>query len=257
MTKAIFFDVDGTLVSFRTHRVSPAVLKALDALHEKGIKLFVATGRHPAMLSYLRSVFPFDGWVTLSGQYCYCGEQVLHRNPMDAEAVAELVSAARTNAFSCIFLEGQDIYINYADQYTMQFMADLDLPLPPVRDPRRALDGEIYQAITFLTKANESQLLDRAPHLKTTRWHPHFLDVIPASGGKDKGMDALLAHFCIPLEESMAFGDGENDLSMLLHAGVGVAMGSAHDEMKAQADWVTDTVEEDGVVRALEHFGLL
>ena len=257
MTKAIFFDVDGTLVSFRTHRISPQVLQSLHTLRRKGIKLFISTGRHPAMLSYLRSVFPFDGWVTLSGQYCYCGDLVLHRNPMDTAAVEELVAAASTNTFSCIFLEGKDIYINYANQYTMQFMSDLDLPMPPVRDPRRALGAETYQAVTFLTKENEHLLLDQAPHLKTTRWHPHFLDVIPATGGKDKGMDAILDYFHIPLEQSMAFGDGENDLSMLLHAGIGVAMGSAHDEMKALADWATGSVDEDGVVQALEHFGLL
>ena len=257
MTKAIFFDVDGTLVSFRTHQVSPAVVQALHTLREKGIKLFVATGRHPAMLSYLRSVFPFDGWVTLSGQFCFCGERVLHRNPMDRQAVEELVSAAKSNAFSCIFLEGRDIYINYADSYTRRFMADLDLPLPPVQDPARALEGELYQGITFLTKENEHLLLRRAPHLKTTRWHPHFLDVIPSDGGKDVGMDAMLEHFQIPLEESMAFGDGENDLSMLLHAGIGVAMGTAHQGLKELADYAAPSVEEDGVVRALEHFGLL
>lgn len=257
MIKAIFFDIDGTLVSFRTHRVSPTVVDALHKLREKGIKLFISTGRHPWMLSYVRSVFPFDGWITLSGQYCYCGDRVLHRTPMDRQAVAELVEATRDNAFSCIYLEGEDIYINYADDHTRAFMGDLDLPLPPVRDPRRALEGELYQAIAFLDRDNEALLLDRAPHLKTTRWHPHFLDVIPSGGGKDKGMDAILDHFHIPLEESMAFGDGENDLSMLRHAGIGVAMGTASDQVKAGADYVTGTVDEDGIVTALAHFGLL
>ena len=70
-------------------------------------------------------------------------------------------------------------------------------------------------------------------------------------------MDAVLAHFNIPLEESMAFGDGENDLSMLVHAGIGVAMGTASGEVKAQADYVTGTVDEDGIVAALQHFGLI
>ena len=257
MIKAIFFDVDGTLVSFQTHRVSPAVLQALHQLREQGIKLFVSTGRHLQMLSYLRSLFPFDGWITLSGQYCLCGNQVIHRSPMDRRAVAELVEATRTDAFSCIYLEGEEIYINYADEHTVSFMKDLDLPLPPVRDPRRALEGELYQAIAFLSRDNEGLLLDRAPHLKTTRWHPYFLDVIPASGGKDKGMDAILNHFHIPLEQSMAFGDGENDLSMLRHAGIGVAMGTASGAVKAGADCTTGTVDEDGIVTALEHFGLL
>lgn len=257
MIKAIFFDVDGTLVSFHTHQVTPGVRAALEQLHRQGIKLFISTGRHPQMLSYVRSIFPFDGWVTLSGQYCYCGDQVIHRNPMDRRAVEELVEATSTDAFSCIYLEGRDIYINYADEHTFTFMKDLDLPLPPVRDPRRALEGEIYQAIAFLSRDNEGLLLDKAPHLKTTRWHPYFLDVIPSTGGKDKGMEAVLDHFHIPLEQSMAFGDGENDLSMLLHAGVGVAMGSASDDVKARADYVTGTVEEDGILTALEHYGLL
>ena len=233
------------------------MLDALGRLRARGIKLFLSTGRHTRMLDYVRGVFPFDGYITLSGQYCYCGDLVLRRNPMAPEAVEELVAAARSNAFSCIFLEGEDIYINYADQYTTQFMDDLQLPLPPVADPGRALGRDIYQAITFLTRDNESLLLDRAPHLKTTRWHPHFLDVIPQTGGKDKGMDAILAHFGLSPEESMAFGDGENDLSMLLHAGIGIAMGSASDDMKRRVGRSTGTVDEDGVVSALQDLGLL
>lgn len=257
MVKAIFFDIDGTLVSFQTHAVSPAVLQALHTLRARGVKLFISTGRHRTMLSYIQSVFAFDGYVTLNGQYCFCGDRVLHRNPLSRQAVEELVDAARSGAFPCIFLEGEEIYMNYANDATDQFMEELCLPMPLTADPRRALDREIYQAIAFLTEENESVLLDRAHHLKTTRWHPNFLDVIPQTGGKDKGMDAILDSFHIPLEDSMAFGDGGNDLSMLLHAGIGVAMGSASDGVKAQADYVTGTVDEDGVLSALVHFGLL
>ena len=187
MIKAMFFDVDGTLVSFRTHRTTAAMADALEQLHRRGIKLFISTGRHPRMLQYLRDLFPFDGWVTMSGQFCYCGDQVIHRNPMDRQAVEELVSAAASNAFSCIFLEGHDIYINYANEQTHEFMKDLYLPLPPVQDPRRALDGELYQAITFLSKENEHLLLDRAPHLKTTRGPPTFRHARPLRPDPGRG----------------------------------------------------------------------
>ena len=85
--QAIFFDVDGTLVSFQTHQVSRAVLRALHSLRERGVRLFVATGRHQRMLGSLQSLFPFDGYVTLSGQYCYCGSQVLRSSPMEPQAV--------------------------------------------------------------------------------------------------------------------------------------------------------------------------
>lgn len=257
MVKAIFFDVDGTLVSFQTHQMSKRVLEALHQLREKGIRLFVSTGRHQKMLSYIQSVFPFDGYITLSGQYCYCGDQVLRSNPMPRDAVQGMVDAARSREFSFIFLEGEEIYLNCVDQYTLDFMKDLDLPLPPVIDPSHALDRPLYQGIAFLTKEKEHLLFDRASNLTATRWHPYFLDIIPPTGGKDKGMDAILEHFGIPLEESMAFGDGENDLSMLVHAGIGVAMGSASDAVKGQADYVTGTVDEDGILTALEHFGVL
>ena len=257
MTKAIFFDVDGTLVSFKTHQISPSVRQALQALRERGIKLFLSTGRHLAMLDPVRQVFDFDGYVTLSGQYCTAQGQVLRSTPMPPEAVEELVAAARTDAFSCIFLEGEEIYINCINEMTRQFIRDLSIPMPLQRPADYARGREVYQAVTFLTREREHLLLDRAPHLKTTRWHPNFLDVIPPSGGKDRGMDALLDYFRIPVEDAMAFGDGENDLSMLLHAGIGVAMGSAHEEMKRQVDWVTGTADEDGVVQALVHFGLI
>ncbi len=57
--------------------------------------------------------------------------------------------------------------------------------------------------------------------------------------------------------EIMAFGDGENDMDMLRFAGIGVAMGNASDMVKAAADYVTDTVDENGIENALRHFGLI
>ena len=116
-------------------------------------------------------------------------------------------------------MEGTDIYINGVDDMASQFIKDLNIPTPPIRPARYALGHQVYQAVTFLDREHEGQLLDRAPHLLTTRWHPNFLDVIPPTGGKDKGLEAVLAHFGIPVEESMAFGDGENDLAMLVRAG--------------------------------------
>ena len=112
MVKAIFFDVDGTLVSFRTHTIPASALEALHTLRAKGIKLFLATGRHRAMLKPVDDLFRFDGYITLSGQYCFADGQVLHSNPMPSEAVEELVSASGGGLFSSIFLEGEDIYLN-------------------------------------------------------------------------------------------------------------------------------------------------
>ena len=55
----------------------------------------------------------------------------------------------------------------------------------------------------------------------------------------------------------MAFGDGGNDIEMLRYAGIGVAMGNADDAVKAAADYVTTSVDDDGIMNALKHFGLI
>ena len=111
--------------------------------------------------------------------------------------------------------------------------------------------------VPFSTREEQQALGDPFPGLEVMRWHPDFVDIISPGGGKDQGMDAILDFFGISLEDTMAFGDGENDIPMLRHAHVGVAMGNADALVRSHADFVTGTVDEDGILSALEHFGLL
>ena len=84
-----------------------------------------------------------------------------------------------------------------------------------------------------------------------------FYGYIPKDGGKNKGIDAIINHFGIKLEETMAFGDGGNDIDMLKHAGIGVAMENARDDVKEIADFITTSVDDDGITNALKHYNVL
>ena len=95
------------------------------------------------------------------------------------------------------------------------------------------------------------------PHCESTRWNPLFTDVVPQGSSKAVGIDKIIEHYGISLDETMAFGDGGNDMAMLRHAGIGVAMGNAGDEVKAVADYVTDSVDKDGIWNALRHFDVI
>ncbi|MDR1983999.1 MAG: HAD-IIB family hydrolase, partial [Prevotellaceae bacterium] len=75
MIKAVFFDIDGTLVSFKTHAVAPPVIAALRALKQRGIKIFVASGRHQSTMDNVAAI-PFDGYVTLNGGICIVEERI-------------------------------------------------------------------------------------------------------------------------------------------------------------------------------------
>ena len=90
-----------------------------------------------------------------------------------------------------------------------------------------------------------------------SRWHFSFADVNPKCSGKNVGIDKIIEYYSIDLSETIAFGDGGNDISMIKHAAIGVAMGNANDDVKEVADYVTDSVDEDGIYNALKHFNLI
>ncbi len=257
MIKAIFFDVDGTLVDPATHRIPQNTLDTLHALRRRGIRLFVSTGRHSSFMAPVTAQFAFDGYSTVSGQFCQCGNQVVYRNPIPKQGMREICDAMTEHGFSGIFLEGEECWLNCCDAAAEAFLEEFQVARPPVCPLSRALEREVYQVIVMLSPERENLLLERAKHLAHTRWHPGFLDAMPPGGGKAAGIAAVLDWAGLKPEEAMAFGDGENDLSMLSCVGIGVAMGNASQTVKAGADWVTAQVDEDGITAAVRHFGLL
>lgn len=261
MIKAIFFDIDGTLVSIRTHQIPESTKEALHALRKKGILIFIATGRPPCNITFLKDLidFSFDGYVTMNGQYCFVGDTLLRDVPLPAESVRGILPYLEKENISCDFIELDRYFLNLVNDRALAQAAMLKFADPKDRlgDVNDALTHKIYQLSPFITEEEEADFLRHMPGCKSARWHPTFTDIIPADGGKPRGMDAVLAHFRLTSGESMAFGDGGNDLDMLCHASIGVAMGNAIERTKAAADYITDDIDRDGVSKALKHFGIL
>ncbi len=257
MIKAIFFDVDGTLVPSGSNLIQPDTMAALHHMRSRGIRLFLSTGRHMTMLDEIKKQFDFDGYITVSGQFCTCDGRVVYKNPIPRQGMAELSAAMEREGFSGMFLEGESCWLNVCDEAAEAFLSEFHVAKPPVLPLSRALEGEVYQVIVMLGREREHLLLDHAPHLAATRWHPGFLDAMPPGGGKDTGIGKVLEHLGIGPEQAMAFGDGENDISMLGCVGTGVAMGNANHRVKAAADYVTDHVDQGGLCAALKHFHLI
>ena len=95
--------------------------------------------------------------------------------------------------------------------------------------------------------------MKRVPALIASRWHPCFADVNPRGVTKASGIASFAREMGIGIDETVAFGDGGNDVPMLEAAGLGVAMGNASDEVKARAGYVTASVDDDGLAQALEY----
>ncbi len=256
MTKAIFFDIDGTLVSFKTHSVPQSTVRAFGELREKGILLFIATGRHELLVDNV-DLSLFDGIVSLNGQCVRAGSEVIHTNTMAPEDVEAAVHYSTEHGIATIFESIDFIRLNTVTDMARRGAALIDLKLPQPEDISDMASYPMLQLISFVGEEQERDMMRGLTKSETTRWTPLLCDIMPHGGGKHVGIQKMLDHFGILREESMAFGDGDNDITMLRHAGIGVAMGNADPCVKAAADYVTNGVDGDGVARALRHFGIL
>lgn len=259
MIKAVFFDIDGTLVSFKTHRIPESTIKALGLLRQKGVKLFIATGRPFVTIDNLGEQ-TFDGYITMNGGYCMGAEkEVIYRRSISAVDIAALVEYLQKEfCFPCMAATEDAFAINYIDQNVSDILKLIHFPVPAIAPLEESGKNEIYQLMAFVDKPNEDHLLKEViPGCEATRWNPLFTDIVPKGVSKQSGIDQVLEYYGIKLEETMAFGDGGNDISMLKHVPKSVAMGNASDEVKAAAAYVTDSVDEDGIYKALQEFFVL
>ena len=134
MIKAIFFDIDGTLVSHTKKDIPEGVLTALDELRAKGILLFIASGRHISEFPALPlHDYPFDGYVTQTGQICYNGAfETIYEQPFTDEDTESLVRMFNEREIPIVLLNDRSLYINFVNEYVVRTQNAINTPIPPI-----------------------------------------------------------------------------------------------------------------------------
>lgn len=255
MIKAAFFDIDGTLLSFKTHRLSEGTIRAFSILKEKGIKTFISTGRPRQIIPQMP--VEFDGYITMNGGYCFVGDKVLFSNPIPVELSDRYVRYADEHQITTFCFMPDAICINRYDPILEALKDQLDLELPPIWTPEQMMGREVCQFIVIQPEEKDKALLDMLPGCRLPRWHPAFSDLIQGENSKAVGMQKIMDYYGIDRKETIAFGDGGNDIEMLQFAGIGVAMGNASDEVKRISDFVTTDVDHEGIEYALKYYDII
>ena len=257
---ALFFDIDGTLVSFKTHEIPPSTILALTQAKANGHRVYIATGRPPIIITNLGAIeHLIDGFITTNGALCFVGSEYVCRQPIPKKDVLTCVEDAQTKGYSLIVIGERDVAVldptGDVDRIFRQMLAvknlDKAAPLEAV------LQQDILQLTPFFSAEYEPQLITRIPQCISGRWHPEFTDITVNGADKGKGILAIAKHDGLDASQTIAFGDGGNDTSMILQAGIGIAMGNAIEALKQQADFVTTSVDDHGILNALRHFGIV
>ena len=254
MIKAVFFDIDGTLVSFNTHKVPQSAIDAVHAVRQKGIKVFIATGRPRPFINNIAGL-EYDGIMSVNGASIVLddGTCLTHR-PVPADDVRRMVEYQDKNPIAVAYATDNSAFVTHYNEDFRTVFELLDLGIPEQLPPYEALDLDVLQIIAFFSKEKEDYIMSNVlKECAAQRWHPLFADCIVKGTSKATGIDDVCRHYGYDISETMAFGDGGNDMQMLSHAGWGIAMGNASDEVKACARFVTDSVDDDGVAKVLNH----
>lgn len=258
--KALFFDIDGTLVSFNTHKIPQSTVDALEAAKANGVEVYISTGRPPLLINNLSQIeHLIDGYITTNGACCFVGDKVVSQQAIFPADVEKVLAAADRDGYPAIVVGEHHIAIHHYTDEVYEIFAkglgvDCNIFLSEVGDLK---DEAILQLTPFCSEEQEALLMPTLECCTSGRWHPAFTDITTLGADKGSGLHAMADYLGLNIEETMAFGDGGNDLSIVREAGVGVAMGNAGDNLKTVADYVTTHVDEDGVKNALVKYDVI
>ena len=269
--RIISLDLDGTLLN-SNKELSPGNLAALERAAAAGIHIVPTTGRFfDAMPEVIRKL-PFVRYaITINGAEAvdlHTGE-VIYRAEMPWQLVVELMREldALPVIYDCFMDNGaymtaalkEKIDTTASDPHYRKMLHELRRPVPELK-AYLAQQGRNVQKMQFFSRdaALRRRLLEEIP----LRYEGVYasssvvdnVEVNQIHANKGEALMALADHLGIAHEATMSFGDGLNDLSMIRDAGIGVAMANACDEIKAAADWITLSCDEDGVARGIERF---
>lgn len=258
--KIVFLDIDGTILS-HGKRVSNATQHAIKSLQDKNITVVAATGRAPYFAQPVVKDLGIDSIICFNGSHVTYKGDVIHQNPIPKTVLEKINLLATDNEHPVTFLSGTEFKTyNAKHPYVIEaFMHDTFKPTEAPAFYWR--DQNVYQLFLHCDANEEAAYIESIPELQIMRWNhadkATTCDVFPRNVSKAEGINRLLQLMELSPQEAIAFGDGLNDIEMLSLVGMGVAMGNAKNEVKAIANMITKSVDEEGVCAGLTKLGLI
>lgn len=256
-TKIVFFDIDDTLRVKATVYMPESIKYVFKSLKAKGILTGIATGRALyGVVPEIRDLEP-DYFVTINGTYVIDkkGTEIVN-DPLPRDIVEKYVAWAKSEGIEYGFAGKDKPVVSARCELIDEAMA----PIYGICDvePDFYLTNDVYHMWTFTENNAQLQLPDElAAEIRLVPWHEHSSDVVKNGISKASGVAHVLESQNWKPINAMMFGDGPNDMEIFDYVGLKIAMGNAVPELKEKADFVTKTVEEDGILYALEELGLV
>lgn len=258
----LFFDIDGTIVdSYNGHlTISKTLRKAFLQLKENGHLCFIATGRPLAYLNDDILSIGFDGFVLCNGAVVIKDQQIIKESLFLKDVVNNLVDTMDKN--------NNAYFLNYLKEV---YFSKNGIEKNELFGHEVIKNGIIYREYDLnnikVTKIEINNLEEKTTaYLKEMQalgyevvWYPglDYAEITMPHATKGEAIKEVLELLDISRDNSIAFGDGDNDIEMLKVVGHGVAMGNGSKAVKEVADMITDTCLNEGIVKELQRLKLV
>ncbi|MDO5561046.1 MAG: Cof-type HAD-IIB family hydrolase [Oscillospiraceae bacterium] len=261
--KIIFLDIDGTLTNSQKV-ITPKTKEALISIQKKGVIVAIASGRPDKgvipcaeelnLSEYGGYILPYNGGKIIN----YKTKEKVYQNNLTFDTVHEAYKLSKKYNVELITYDEDKILAETDNNKYLEIESRINkmdvLKVESVPDslkeaPVKCLllgDGDYMGSI-------EPEIKELIGHQANVfRSEPFFLEIMPKGIDKAASIRHLIEKLGIRREETMAFGDGYNDMSMLEYAGMGIAMSNGCDQTKAAADYICDSNDNDGIAQAID-----
>lgn len=258
--KALFFDVDGTLLSEITRTVPESTVRALSEARRQGHLVFINSGRTYSQLGKIKELVEVDGYLCGCGTYARVGDEVIYAYEIPHERGAQIkrdivkynLDGILEAAAGCCAQQKESRFAE-----VRRIRKALEFAMQDCRWEDESFEFDKFCVLTDEESDAEGFFKTLEPDIDVIDRGNQFYECVPKGHSKATIMDVVLKRFGLTLEDAYVFGDSMNDLSMFRHAPNAVLMGHHDEGLEPYASFITKTVEDDGIEYALKALKLI
>ncbi len=255
--KIIFFDLDGTLIDHSINAIPKSTKETIDKLKQNGHVIVIATGRPPCLIYNVDKDLGIETVIASNGRYVISENKVIWNDYIDPSVVERFTEDMKRRGIDLAF-ESQDDFVisGRTNSLVDDFISYFNLKTPPVAENFHK-NNKILQMVMFYDNSDFSDIQDAYPELDFNISCPYGVDINVQGGMKEVGVKKVLQYFGFDIKDTIAVGDGYNDIAMIKIVNYGIAMGNACEPLKEVADFVTEPCNEDGIYKAFKKLNMI
>lgn len=259
MIKLIATDIDGTILKYN-FEFNKEVKDCISKLSADGVKVVLVTGRMHSATDYIAEELGLETpIVSYQGGLIKHEDEILYEKNLCPKKAREIINWAKKNDVHLNLYMNDELYVEKDDEVIRRYTGERnagfivksfdDVELHRI-NKMLAIDFVDQDKVTMWKEYLEATFDD----ISVVKSTPYFCEICHPEATKGHAVNFLKEYYQLKREEIMTIGDQNNDIDLLKSGGIKVAMGNATEELKAVADYVTDTVKNNGFVSAVEKF---